>query len=103
MTKLVVCPLVSMALLGGSLMASSHSDAPLSKQDPQTNLTDVYAFIGNKYDMPGVKVLNVVVNVRPFSDPGDGVMYERFADDALYTINITNPATGALITSYNLR
>ena len=103
MTKLVVCPLVSIAFLSVSLMASSHSDAPLSKQDPQTNLTDVYAFIGNKYDAPGVKVLNVVVNVRPFSDPGDGVMYERFADDAQYTINVANPVTGALITSYNFR
>ena len=103
MTKLVVCPLISTALLSVSLMASSHSDAPLSKQDPQTNLTDVYAFIGNKYDAPGVKVLNVVVNVRPFSEPGDGVMYERFADDAQYTINVANPMTGALVTSYNFR
>ncbi|HEY3243417.1 MAG TPA: hypothetical protein VGM03_08700, partial [Phycisphaerae bacterium] len=41
--------------------ASSHSDAPLSKQDPQTNLTDVYAFIGTKYDNPNIKVLNVVI------------------------------------------
>ena len=64
-------------------MASSHSDAPLIKQDPQANLTDVYAFIGMKYDGSPVKVLNVVVNCRPFSEPGDGAIYERFADDAL--------------------
>jgi hypothetical protein len=33
------------SLLCGQMFASSHSDAPLSKQDPQTNLTDVYAFV----------------------------------------------------------
>ena len=77
-----------------SLTAASHSDAPLIKQDPQANLTDVYAFVGTKYDDPAVNVLNVVVSVRPFSDPGDGVIYERFADDALYSIHITDPNTG---------
>jgi hypothetical protein len=86
-----------MSLICGQMFASSHSDAPLSKQDPQTNLTDVYAFIGAN------NALNIVVNCRPFSEPGDGVMYERFADDALYTINIANPATGALLRSYNFR
>jgi uncharacterized protein DUF4331 len=88
------------SLLCGQMFASSHSDAPLSKQDPQTNLTDVYGFI-----TPGThgNALTIVVNCRPFSEPGDGVMYERFADDALYSIHITNPATGALLRSYNFR
>jgi len=80
---------------------ASHSDAPLIKQDPQANLTDVYAFIGTKYDNPSQKVLNVVAHVRPFSDPGDGVMYERFADDAIYTIYITNPTTGEIVRRYD--
>ena len=92
-----------LALLGSTLLASSHSDAPLIKQDPQANLTDVYAFIGTLYNDPSKQVLNVVVNVHPFSEPGDGVMYERFADDALYSINIADPNTGALIRSYNFR
>src|ERR1700678_1484013 len=85
------------SLLCGQLLASSHSDAPLSKQDPQTNLTDVYGFVTPN------NTLTIVVSCRPFSEPGDGVMYERFADDALYTINIANPATGALLTSYNFQ
>jgi hypothetical protein len=85
------------ALLCGQMFASSHSDAPLSKQDPQTNLTDVYAFIGGNGN------LNFVINVRPFGEPGDGVLYDRFADDAMYTINIANPATGALLRSYNFQ
>ena len=85
------------SLLCGQMLASSHSDAPLSKQDPQTNLTDVYGFISAN------NTLTIVVNCRPFSEPGDGVMYERFADDALYSINIANPATGALLMTYNFQ
>lgn len=83
--------------------ASSHNDAPLIKQDPQTNLTDVYAFVGTKYDDDSVPVLNVVANVRPFSEPGDGPHYERFAPDALYTLHITNPATGEEIMRYDFQ
>lgn len=82
--------------------ASSHSDAPLSKQDPQTNLTDVYAFVGNKYNGAG-QVLNVIINVHPFCEPGDGIIYDRFADDAQYSINVTDPSTGVIIYTYNFR
>lgn len=81
--------------------ASSHSDAPLIKQDPQANLTDLYAFIGTKHDDPSVKVLNVLVSVRPFSEPGDGVIYERFADDALYSIHLTDPTTGVAVDRFD--
>ncbi len=90
-------------LAATTLLASSHSDAPLIKQDPSANLTDVYAFIGTKYNDTTKQVLNIVVSVHPFSEPGDGVMYDRFADDALYTINLANPNTGALLKSYNFR
>ena len=82
-------------------MASSHSDAPLIKQDPQANLTDVYAFIRTRPN--GQKVLVAEVSVRPFSEPGDGVMYEAFADDALYSIHIADPNTGAQLIRYDFR
>ena len=91
------------ALVPGIVRAASHSDAPLIKQDPQANITDVYAFIGTKYNDASVKVLNVVVHVRPFSEPGDGVMYDRFSDDAQYTIHIAHPATGAQLARYDFR
>jgi hypothetical protein len=94
---------VAMLALPGTARPASHSDAPLIKQDPQANLTDVYAFIGTRYDNPSTKVLNVIVHVRPFSEPGDGVMYDRFADDALYSIHIANPATGETLRRYDFR
>ena len=89
-------------VLPGSLSkASSHSDAPLIKLDPQANLTDVYAFIRN--NRAGQKVLVVEVSVRPFSEPGDGVSYEAFSDDALYSIHIADPNTGAQLQRYDFR
>jgi len=88
-------------LASASAVASSHSDAPRIKQDPQANLTDVYAFIGTRYDDPSQRVLNVLVNVRPFSEPGDGVIYDRFADDARYSIHIADPTSGAEVLRYD--
>lgn len=75
-----------------TLQASSHSDAPLIKLDPQANLTDVYAFIRQR--PTGERVLVVEVSVRPFSEPGDGAEYDTFSPDALYSVHIANPATG---------
>jgi len=63
----------------------------------------VYAFVGTKYDDPSQGVLNVIVHVRPFSEPGDGVMYDRFADDALYSIHIAHPNTGETLRRYDFR
>ena len=89
------------ALGGGTAHASSHSDAPLIKLDPQANLTDVYAFRSNKPD--GTKVLVVEVSVRPFSEPGDGVTYDSFSDDARYELHIANPITGAEVQRYDFK
>jgi hypothetical protein len=87
--------------VASNAFASNHSDAPLSKQDPQANLTDVYAFVGTRYDNPSVKVLNVSMSFRPFSEPGDGAMYERFADDVRYSIHITDPRSGSTKLRYD--
>ncbi|MEQ9616860.1 MAG: DUF4331 domain-containing protein [Phycisphaerales bacterium] len=108
-TNLNVASLVRGSIAAGILfasavplaVASSHSDAPQIKQDPQANLTDVYAFIGTRYDDPTQQVLNVIANVRPFSEPGDGPHYERFADDARYSLHITDPMSGETVMRYD--
>ncbi len=88
-------------IAGGTAQASSHSDAPLIKLDPQANLTDVYAF---RRDRPnGEQALVVEVSVRPFSEPGDGVTYDSFSDDARYSIHIADPTTGAEIQRYDFK
>ncbi|MBA3649930.1 MAG: DUF4331 domain-containing protein [Chthoniobacterales bacterium] len=99
----VACAIVATLLGGSAAQAANHSDAPLIKLDPQVNLTDTYAFVGTKSDNPDVLVLNVVVQVRPFSEPGDGAIYDRFSPDARYSVNITDPATGVLLRRYDFR
>lgn len=91
----------ALGLGGGAARASSHSDAPLIKLDPQANLTDVYAFRRNR--PTGEQVLVVEVSVRPFSEPGDGVTYDSFSDDALYSIHIADPRTGAQLQRYDFK
>jgi hypothetical protein len=90
-----------LAAVAGTARASSHSDAPLIKLDPQANLTDVYAFVRTRPG--GQKVLVMEISVRPFSEPGDGVSYEAFSDDALYSIHVANPTTGATLIRYDFR
>lgn len=90
-----------LAVTGIAALASSHSDAPLIKLDPQANLTDVYAFIRQRPS--GERVLVMEVSVRPFSEPGDGGEYDAFSDDARYSIHVTNPATGAELQRYDFQ
>ncbi len=106
MRRFIALTVAAGAALQGThsaVQASSHSDAPLIKQDPQANLTDVYAFVGTRYNDPNQRVLNVLVSVRPFSEPGDGVIYDRFADDARYSIHIANPLTGGELMRYDFQ
>ena len=97
---LAAAALLGTAFVGPVARASSHSDAPLIKLDPQVNLTDVYGFIRVE---GGVKYLNILVNVRPFSNPGDGAQYEKFSDDARYSIHLTSPTTGLTTARYDFQ
>jgi hypothetical protein len=102
-TAALIATGAALMLTANLSFSASHSDAPLIKQDPQANITDVYAFVGRKYNDANQTMLNVIVHVRPFSEPGDGVIYERFADDARYSIHITDPATGKELNRYDFQ
>ena len=80
--------LTLMALIPGSVLASSHMDAPLITLDPAANTTDVYAFVRT---VNGVKTLVTALGVYPFEEPGIGPNKYNFDDDVLYEIHI---ATG---------
>jgi Domain of unknown function (DUF4331) len=98
--SLILGAIACMAPLS-TTQASSHSDAPLIKLDPQANITDVYAFIRQRPS--GERALVVEVLVHPFSEPGDGVMYDAFSSDALYSIHITDPSTGVEAQRYDFQ
>ena len=103
-SKLALAATIATALClshAPNAQASSHSDAPLIKLDPQANLSDVYAFV--RMRPSGERVLVVEVNVHPFMEPGDGLMYDAFSPDALYSIHIANPVTGADLQRYDFK
>ena len=64
--------------------ASSHREAPVIAQDPAVDNTDVYAFVSP--DRPDT--VTIIANWYPFQDPAGGPNFFRFADDAVYDINI---------------
>lgn len=97
------------AALVGFAGAASHSDAPMMVLDPAANITDVYTFVGT--NAAGKKVLNVIMNVNPLEDPGNGVIFDKFADDVLYSLHISKAVrqngqmvfTGDTAMTYNFR
>ncbi|HRF58572.1 MAG TPA: DUF4331 domain-containing protein [Fimbriimonadaceae bacterium] len=71
--------------------AASHNDAPLIMTDPSANISDVYAFISKSGNQ---SYLNLMMNVIPLEDPGNGVNYYRFADDVQYSFHINKALRG---------
>jgi hypothetical protein len=84
---------LSMVAAGGpSLLAptagnaSSHREAPLSSAEPQTDATDLYAFVSP--DDPSKVTL--ISNWLPFQVPAGGPNFYPWAPGARYDINIDN-------------
>ena len=76
---------LALLALPGSLLASSHMDAPLITLDPACNTTDVYAWKGRNAN---TDVLYVALGVYPFEEPGIGPNKYNFDDNVLYQIHV---------------
>ncbi len=93
---------LALALFGGSLgssEASSHREAPLSSQDPTTDLTDLYAFV----DPHDPTMMNLIMNVIPFEEPAGGPNFHAFGDDVLYEFHIDNDGDAQEDLEYEVR
>src|SRR5579859_5504535 len=66
--------------------ASNHRSAPLIRQDPVADCTDVYAFVSP--DKPSTVTL--VANWIPLEQPAGAPYYYNFGDDVLYEIKVDN-------------
>ncbi len=72
------------------LEASSHREAPMIADDPQADVTDVYAF---RSPADPTKVV-LIANYVPFQLPQGGPNYYTFGDNVRYEIHVkNNPAT----------
>jgi hypothetical protein len=78
---------------------SSHREAPEISKDPTADNTDVYAFV----DQHDSTMVNLIANFNPFEIPYGGPNFSEFADDVLYTINVSNAGTAQADISYQFR
>ena len=69
-----------------ALLASSHREAPAISQDPSVDNTDLYAF--RSPDQPNT--VTIIANYNPLEEPTNAPNFYRFADAAIYEINIDN-------------
>ena len=70
--------------------ASSHREAPMTSHDPQTDATDLYAFVSP--DRPDT--VTILANYYPGQSPDGGPNFYRFGTDVIYRIYIDNVGDG---------
>lgn len=66
--------------------ASSHKEAPLIKEDPSMDHTDVYAF--RSPDAPNT--VTIIASFNPLEEPAGGPNFGSFSDSGIYEIHIDN-------------
>jgi hypothetical protein len=76
----------ALAAGSGSVIASSHREAPFIAEDQLVDNTDVYAFISPQ----SADRMVLVANYVPLLLPASGPNFYKFASDARYEIHIDN-------------
>ena len=91
----------TLGLLGSIVpgQASSHREAPLIREDPVADNTDVYAFVSP--DSPST--VTFVANFLPFQEPAGGPNFYDFGDDVNYQINVDNNGDAVEDITYEFR
>lgn len=88
-TKLTGKSLITLSfslLMGASMLASSHREAPLISNDPLADNTDLYAF--RSPDNPNT--ITIIANYIPFQLPEGGPNWASFGENVRYEIKIDN-------------
>lgn len=84
--------LLTLSMLSGSVLASSHAEAPLISMDRFADNTDTYAFRSVEPGRDGFVTL--IANYIPLQDPSAGPQWFRFDDTVLYEVKIDNTGDG---------
>jgi hypothetical protein len=82
--------LVLTLLIPGSLLASSHREAPITALDRTADVTDWYTFVS--FDHPDR--VTMILNVDPFLEPSNGPNYFPFDPNVLYEMKVDNNQDG---------
>lgn len=84
LASLAALSLSVLAAPSGSVFASSHREAPFISTDPSVDNTDVYAFVSP--DAP--TTVTIIGDWIPLEQAASGPNFFKFADDAVYEINL---------------
>lgn len=82
---------IAISMMGTSVYASSHREAPLIANDPLADNTDLYAF--RSPDDPNT--VTIIANYIPAEFSYGGPNYYSFGQDIRYEVHIDNDATVA--------
>lgn len=88
-----------LAVTGPSALASSHREAPLISQDPEADLTDLYAWV----DQHNSGKVDLILNAVPFELPSGAPNYYQFGNNVEYDVNIDRNGDGVADVTYRFR
>jgi hypothetical protein len=83
----------------GSVVASSHREAPLIAGDPAADNTDLYAFV----DPTDTTKLTIIANYVPLEEPAGGPNFFPFDPTVRYEIKIDNNGDGKADVTYRFK
>src|SRR5438270_6023128 len=86
-------------ILPGSLLASSHREAPITALDRTADITDWYAFVS--FNHPDR--VTMILNVDPLLEPSNGPNYFPFDPNVLYEMKIDNDHDGLADVVFQIR
>ncbi|NQX98783.1 MAG: DUF4331 family protein [Flavobacteriales bacterium] len=84
--KKLIFAFLAIPIMGSSVFASSHREAPLIANDPLADNTDLYAF--RSPDNPNM--ITIIANYIPAEFKEGGPNYYSFGEDIRYEIHIDN-------------
>lgn len=97
-TKKLISLSMILATSVAPLLASSHSEAPLTARDRFADNTDTYAF--RSIEKGREDYVTIIANYIPFQQPSGGPHFFRFDDTVMYEIKIDNTGDGVEDISY---
>ena len=100
--RLALASVMGAACLAASAVpafASSHREAPLISQDPEADLTDIYAWV----DQHNPSKVDLIMNAVPFELPSGAPNYYGFGTNVIYDVNVDRNGDGAADVTFRFR
>lgn len=101
MKKVLRVSALTVAMLAGSVFASSHREAPFITEHPKVDASDFYMF--RSYENGRADYVTLIANYMPLQDSYGGPNYFAMDADALYEIHVDNTGDAIEDLSFSFR